>query len=326
MKIGITGISSTLGRCLITKLVDDGNIEQIIGFDLKEMQGEIHKKIKFVKGDVRNLSNLRDSFKNVEVLIHLAFVVKNHIPKLETIYGINVNGTKNVFNVAAELGIKKIIYVSSVAAYGKNFSKTNYLNEQSSLLGKEMTDFYYPYTKALVEDFISDFEKKHPEINITIFRPNLIVGPHFLSDTDNLKFSLGQLNSKRRIYWRIGNKNLDNELTQYTDEDDLVTAMHYAISNTFPGVYNIAGEPFNIREILGDLGKHEKYISFWMARIFLNFKGFFSKKMKNNLKWIELLDANLIMDCRKLLNSKYPRNLKTSKEITLNSLSYLKEN
>ena len=116
MRVGITGISSTLGRCLIKKLIEDPNIEQIIELDLKAINGEKYNKIQFMKGDVRNLSNLRKIFIDIDVLIHLAFVVIGSIPDPETIYDINVNGTKNVFNIAAELGIKKVIYSSSVAA------------------------------------------------------------------------------------------------------------------------------------------------------------------------------------------------------------------
>lgn len=326
MRVGITGISSTLGSCLIPKLIEDPNIEQIIGLDLRPLNGEIHSKIKFVKGDVRNLSDLRNSFKNVDVLIHMAFVVTGSIPDPKTIYDINFNGTRNVFNVAAELGIKKVIYSSSVAAYGKNNSNPDFLTEQSPILGHEISSFYYPYTKALVENFLNDFKKKHPEIKITVFRPHIIVGPLFLSYTDNLKISFGQLNSKRRTYWRIGHKNSDTELTQYTDEDDLINAMHYAVSNSFPGIYNFAGEPFDISEILCDLGKKVNYIPWCVVESFLIFCGIFSKKARNSNKWLQFSKDVLIMDCSKLLNSTYPNKLKSSKEITLNALSHLKKN
>ena len=326
MRVGITGISSTLGRCLIPILVEDPNIDQIIGLDLKTINGEIHNKIKFVKGDVRDLSDLRKAFKSIDVLIHLAFVVIGSIPDPETIYDINVNGTKNVFTIAAELGIKKVIYSSSVAAYGKNTLNSTYLTEKSPLLGQKMTSFYYPYTKAINENFISDFGKKHPEIIITVFRPHVIAGPNFLSYTDNLKINFGQLNSKKMSYWRFGHKNSVTELTQYTDEDDLVNAMHYAVSNSFPGAYNIAGEPFDIKEILCELEKKEKFIPWWLLIGVLNFCGIFSKKARNNSKWIRFIKSKLIMDCSKLLNSNYPYQLKSSKEITLKALSHLKNN
>ncbi|QEE18127.1 NAD-dependent epimerase/dehydratase family protein [Promethearchaeum syntrophicum] len=325
MRVGITGISSTLGSCLIPKLIEDQNIEQIIGLDLKVLNRDNYNKIHFIKGDVRNLSHLRNAFKNIDVLIHLAFVVIGSIPDPKKIYDINVNGTKNVFNVAAELGIKKVIYSSSVAAYGKNISNSAFLTEKSPLLGQEMSSFYYPYTKALVEIFIEDFKEQHPEIKITIFRPHLIVGPHFLSYTDNFKFSFGQLKSNRKIYWKIGHKNSIGNLVQYTDEHDLISAMHFAVSHVFPGIYNIAGEPYEITNIMNELGKEEKYIPFWLVKGFLTLCGIFSKKARCNKKWIEFTNNELIMDCSKLLNSSYPDKLISSKNIMLNSISYLKK-
>jgi len=326
MRVGITGISSTLGSCLIPKLIEDPNVEQIIGIDLKPLNGEIHSKIKFVKGDVRVLSDLKRAFKNIDVLIHMAFVVIGSIPDPKTIYVINFEGTRNVFNIAAKLGIKKVIYSSSIAAYGKNISNSKFLTEQSPILGHEFTSFYYPYTKALVENFIADFEKKHPEIKITIFRPHVIIGPQFLSNTNNFKLSFGQLISKRRVYWRIGNKNMGTSLIQFTDENDLVNVMYYAVSNSFPGVYNIAGEPFDITEIISDLGKKVKYIPWWLVEGFLTLLGIFSKKARNNGKWLHFSKKPLIMNCSKLCKSEYPHNLKSSKNIMLNAISYIKEN
>ncbi len=329
MKVGITGISSTLGSCLIPKLIEDPNIEQIIGLDVKELNFkricENHNKIQFMKGDVRVLSDLRTAFKSVDVLIHMAFVVIGSIPDTKTIYDINFIGTKNVFNISAELGIKKIIYSSSIAAYGKNISNSEFLTEQSPILGHKITSFYYPYTKALVENFITDFEKKHPEINITIYRPHVIVGPQFLSYTNNFRYSFGQFISKRRVYWRIGQKNIGTSLTQFTDENDLVNAMHYAVLNPFPGVYNIAGEPFDISEVFCDLGKKVKYIPWWVVESLLKFCGIFSKKARNSSKWLMFSKNTLIMDCSKLLKSNYPNKLKSSKSITLSSLSHLKK-
>ena len=90
----------------------------------------------------------------------------------------------------------------------KNISNSEFLTEESPLLGQNITSFYYSYTKALNENFIKDFGKKHPEIKITVFRPHVIVGPNFLSYTNNLKFSFGQLISKKKVYWRIDQKNI----------------------------------------------------------------------------------------------------------------------
>jgi len=102
--------------------------------------------------------------------------------------------------------------------------------------------------------------------------------------------------------------------------------MYYAVSNSFPGVYNIAGEPFDISEILSDLGKKVKYISLWLVESFLKFYGLFSKKARDGGKWLHFSKNALIMDCRKLLKSTYPNHLKSSKDITLDALSHLEKN
>lgn len=126
-KILITGGAGFVGTHLANKLVESKNYEVIV-FDNTSLPFEQNisnfnnklNNISFVRGDVRNKEDLRKSLNNVDIIIHLAAIVSVAVceenPKLceEN----NIQGTRNVFEIAKELNIKKIIYASSAAVYG----------------------------------------------------------------------------------------------------------------------------------------------------------------------------------------------------------------
>nr|MDO8108801.1 NAD-dependent epimerase/dehydratase family protein [Candidatus Sigynarchaeota archaeon] len=241
MKVGITGISSTLAICLVGMLVADSNVEKIIGLDVKLYDGPGDEKIVFRKGDVRNADAVRELLRGVDVLFHMAFVVKHGVPDLrDEILDINVNGSKNVFLQAAASGIKKIIYVSSVAAYGINPGTPLVIKEDTPCKGKEMPQFYYAHTKGLVEEFLDAFEAEHRDIIVTRFRPHIIAGPCFAGRTTNLDIILKPLASAKKRIFLTKPVNAPALMLQYTHEKDLVAAMIHAMHHDMPGAYNIA--------------------------------------------------------------------------------------
>ncbi len=80
---------------------------------------DIQAEIEWIEGDVLDVLSLEEAFAGVTYAIHTAAIV-SFIPRDRTrMYDINVNGTANVVNAALEEGIKKLAFVSSVAALGR---------------------------------------------------------------------------------------------------------------------------------------------------------------------------------------------------------------
>ncbi len=76
--------------------------------------------IELIEGDIRNESVVAEAAKGVEVIFHQAALcsVPASVAAPVTSHAINVGGTVNVLDVARRVGVKRVIFAASSAAYG----------------------------------------------------------------------------------------------------------------------------------------------------------------------------------------------------------------
>src|SRR5690242_15302637 len=70
--------------------------------------------------DLRSASSLKRAVAGCDNLFHVAADYRLWVPNPETMYDINVKGTEALILAAAEAGMKRMIYTSSVATLGAN--------------------------------------------------------------------------------------------------------------------------------------------------------------------------------------------------------------
>jgi len=117
MKIAIIGGSGTIGNYVIDELKKHYH-EVAVLVHLKEPK---RKGITLTRGDVLNIDDCRKALKGVDTVIHLAAIPHLFNDPPEKVFNVNVIGTFNVFQAAADLGIEKVIYASSDSSYGFNW-------------------------------------------------------------------------------------------------------------------------------------------------------------------------------------------------------------
>ncbi len=117
----ITGTNGLIGSAVARRLIQEGSRVRGLrrtGSDMSLLE-DIHRQIEWVEGDVLDILMLEKAFEGVTYVVHTAAMV-SFIPRdRHQMYEINVGGTANVVNVALNTGIKKLAFVSSVAALGK---------------------------------------------------------------------------------------------------------------------------------------------------------------------------------------------------------------
>lgn len=91
---------------------------------------EIAHKIEWIEGDILDIFALEDAMKGVHQVYHCAAVVSYSPEDARLIHQVNVDGTTNLVNAALEMRVKKLVYMSSIAALGRT-AKTISLDENA---------------------------------------------------------------------------------------------------------------------------------------------------------------------------------------------------
>jgi len=118
IKIFVTGANGLVGSNLCHKLIESGHKvtamvrreSNLLG--LKSFAGEI------VYGDILDVENLCRLIEGSDFIFHTAGLVSFDNRRREELLRVNVEGTKNVMNVALRAGVKRVVHTSSVAAIG----------------------------------------------------------------------------------------------------------------------------------------------------------------------------------------------------------------
>ncbi|QFS84840.1 NAD(P)-dependent oxidoreductase [Roseivivax sp. THAF197b] len=110
--ITVIGGSGFIGTRLCKNLAD-----RQIAFEIVDLRksGRFPEKTKIA--DIRNLDALRKAVTG-DTIINLAAVHRDDVRDKSEYYTTNVDGTRNVCDVAAEKGIRRIVFTSTVAVYG----------------------------------------------------------------------------------------------------------------------------------------------------------------------------------------------------------------
>jgi len=132
MKILVTGGMGGIGSELTKKLVREKF--DVVVFDLKNKKNEnfVKKNHGFITcwGDLRNFNDVRNSVKDVDLVIHMAFVLQPG-SEVDTIYSrsVNVGGTENLIKaINKENPNIKMIFISSTTIYGITKDETPPIN------------------------------------------------------------------------------------------------------------------------------------------------------------------------------------------------------
>jgi UDP-glucose 4-epimerase len=246
LTVAVTGPTGDIGKPLIRALEKSPDVKRIVGmarrpFDPAE---EGWKKTEYRRGDVLDRGALEELFTGADVVVHLAFII---IGGLEESRRVNLEGSRNVFEAAIAGRVDRLVYASSVAAYGFHADNPQPITEDVPPRGTE--SFYYSAQKAELEALLSDLVRD-TEVDAYVFRPCIVAGP----DAQILLENLPYITLSERMPGVVrslleGMPILKPVLPdpgvpfQLVHHDDVATAMRAGIvGRGTPGAYNLAGK------------------------------------------------------------------------------------
>jgi nucleoside-diphosphate-sugar epimerase len=242
--VAVTGPTGTFGLALMPLLQADDRVDRVIGiarrpFDPAERGWT---KMEYRRGDVRDADALRNSFDGAEVVVHLAFLILSG--GRETTRAINVEGTLNAFRAAAEAGVKRFVYASSVAAYG--FHRDNPVGISEDWATRPADRLFYAQEKAELEHLLQQEAAARPQTALYLLRPPIVLGPDAVGAKVSIPPVLAPL--ARVVGAALGRlpglPALVPDLPlQLIHQEDVAEALRLCVVGAgAPGAYNIAAD------------------------------------------------------------------------------------
>ena len=172
----VTGANGHLGNTIVRMLSRNG--EKIRGLILPSEDAKDSENVHYVKGDVRNPQSLEPLFEDTEglevVVIHTAGIVDISERLYQTMYDVNVNGTRNVVSLCMKHKVRRLVYVSSVHAIPEN-GNLHVLKEVERFSADQVVGDYAK-TKAEASQIVLD--AVHNGLDAVVVHPSGILGPY----------------------------------------------------------------------------------------------------------------------------------------------------
>ncbi len=217
----------------------------------------IKKKIKFIKGDIRNQNSLNKAMKNTNAVIHLAYIngTKYFYTKPILTLDIAMKGIINVIDLCIKNKIKELYLASSSEVYQTPEKIPTDESEPLKIPNVFNPRYSYGGGKILTELMGVHYGKKYFK-KLIIFRPHNVYGPdegseHVIPDFKR-KFKLLEKKNKRFEIQGSG-----NEIRSFIYIEDFLDAFNLILDRgKHLNIYNIGtSEGIRIRDLAFKMGK-----------------------------------------------------------------------
>jgi nucleoside-diphosphate-sugar epimerase/putative sterol carrier protein len=287
MKVVVTGGSGQLGSLVLERLVSQRKIKKVVSLDLVPPIVP-SPRIDWRIADMRD-PGLERHLEGADALVHLAFIVTSPA-SVDTMHAVNVDGSRRIFEAAAQHGVGRIVYASSVGAYGIVPEHPSPIVE--STLRKRSTVLTYAANKYDVEAFLDDFESMHPEIAVVRLRPGVLLGRRIshVSDGFLARRVLPVVSDKRGpIVW----------------DEDVADAVVLALLGESRGAFNlVASDPLGADDVARLAGFKPRRIPDPVLSAAARTSGFMSLlgERRIDVGWIEAGRVEMIVSAERATN------------------------
>ena len=192
----VTGGTGLVGAHLVLHLIQNGENVRAIYRNLESIQKtkdlfllykkeNLFEKIDWIQADIINVPSLEIAFKNVEYVYHCAALISFNPKDEDLLRKINIEGTANIVNFCIAKAVKKLCFVSTIAALGDLKEHEKIITEAAEW-NPEKQHSDYAISKYGAEMEI--WRGQQEGLQSVILNPGVIIGPGFWNQGSGLLF------------------------------------------------------------------------------------------------------------------------------------------
>jgi UDP-glucose 4-epimerase len=303
LTVAVTGPTGDIGRALLRNLERSRDVARVLAMARRPFDPAEHglTKTEYRRGDVLDRALVEEFVQGADVVVHLAFLIVGGLSDTERI---NLEGSRNVFEATVGAGAARLVYASSVAAYGFHEDNPPLLTEDVPPRGTDR--HYYSAQKAALEGVLAQVVDG-TGTDTYVFRPCIVAGADALALLQNIPYIQlsehmpGPLLRMLEILPALKPVLPDPGVPfQLVHHDDVASALRAAIlGRGKPGVYNLAG-PGELR--MSDLAEALGWYSIPIPELALDATAELLARLPfvpAEAQWIESVRTPVLMDTGK---------------------------
>ena len=180
MRAFVTGASGFVGSAVLRKLLARGASVRVLVRANSPTINLSGLDVEMVHGDLNEPSTLASGLRGCDALFHVAADYRLWARDPSQIYRTNVDGTVAIVRAAADAGVSRIVYTSSVAVLGLNADGTPADEETPVSLADMVGD--YKRSKYLAEEKVRQLVAEQ-QVPVVIVNPSTPIGPRDVRPT-----------------------------------------------------------------------------------------------------------------------------------------------
>ena len=261
LTVAITGPTGEIGQAVVAALERSREVGRVLGMARRPFDPSVRgwKKVSYRRGDVLDYGAVERLVKDADVVVHLAFIIMGGTRETSAV---NLEGSRNVFEATAAAGVRRLVYASSVAAYGFHRENPQPLTEDVPARGSPA--FYYSAQKAQVEMLLGDV-LAGARTDAYVLRPCIVAGPEAPLLIENLPYTQISRRLPEPVLRLLDGVPILRPVLpdpgvpfQLVHHDDVASAVRAAVlGRGAAGAYNLAGPGrLTVAQLARELGWH----------------------------------------------------------------------
>ena len=300
LTVAVTGPTGEIGKTFIRALERAEGVGEIRGMARRPFEPASFgwERTRYVQGDILDRAAVDDLVAGADVVVHLAFIIFGDAAETRHT---TLEGSRNVFAATAAAGAGRLVYTSSVAAYGFHPENPQPLGEDVPPRGSE--SFYYSAQKAELEDALAE-AMADGRTETYVFRPSIVGGPDSPALIEHLPWvqaSAALPAAVRRLLDALPTPapvlpdfGVPLQLVHAEDVADALVAA--VLGGGPPGIYNLAA-PGEVT--LSDIAREMGWNAVSLPRIGIDLTGLLLERLPftpAGVEWVQALRVPVVMD------------------------------